>query len=66
MKQVPDIRTIERILHTSKRTHSDGREYALINVLLDDGGEAVCVVGGECEVYLYNGQIRAHIKRRKS
>lgn len=39
--------------------------YALINVTLDDGGEAVVAVGGEVEVYFHKGTVRAFVKKGK-
>lgn len=50
---------IKEILHTDNKG-----AYALVNVLLDDGEEAVVWVGGEVEVYLHRGIVKAHVKRK--
>lgn len=52
---------ITKILHFQNKG-----DYALVNVLLDDGTEAVCIVGGDCEVYFHKGQIKAYVKRNKT
>lgn len=41
--------------------------YANVHVLLDDGTEGICYVGGDCEVYFdpnYN-KIKVFIKKKK-
>jgi hypothetical protein len=40
-------------------------KYGLVHVVLDNGEEAVCIVGGEVKVSMKNGQIRAHVKHKK-
>jgi hypothetical protein len=38
-------------------------EYALVNVLMDDGTEAVVYVGGDCEVFFDKGIVKCFVKR---
>jgi hypothetical protein len=38
-------------------------DYALINVLLDDGTEAIVYVGGNVEVFFHKGAIKAFVKK---
>ncbi len=39
--------------------------YALINVLMEDGTEAVVYCGGDCEVYFDKGKVKAFVKKVK-
>jgi len=49
-----------------KVTHIQNKDtYALVNVLLSDGTEAVCFVGGEVEVFFHHGIIKAFVKKTK-
>ena len=51
----------------TKILHLDNRDtYCLVNVLLDDGTEAVVAVGGEVEVGLHKGVIAAWVKKGTS
>lgn len=50
---------ITKILHMQNKG-----DYALINVLMDDGLEAVVYVGGACEVFFSHGRINAFVKKR--
>lgn len=38
-------------------------EYALVYALTDQGDEVTAIVGGEVEVYLHKGTIRAFVKK---
>lgn len=49
---------ITKILHMQ-----DKDSYALVNVLMSDGTEAVVYVGGDCEVFLDKGIIKAFVKK---
>lgn len=47
-----------------KVTHIQNKNtYALVNVNLSDGTEAVCFVGGEVEVFFHHGIIKAFVKK---
>lgn len=52
---------IVEILHMQNKG-----SYALINVLMDDGTEAVVFCGGDCEVYFNKGRVSAFVKKGKS
>jgi hypothetical protein len=40
-------------------------DYALVNVLLEDGTEAQVYIGGECEVFFHKGTVKAFVKKTK-
>ena len=49
---------ITKILHFTNKD-----SYGLVNVMMEDGTEAVVYVGGDCEVYLNKGRISAFVKK---
>jgi translation elongation factor P/translation initiation factor 5A len=51
---------IIKILH-----FRDKEDYALVDVLLDDGTEAQIYIGGNCEVFFHKGQVKAFVKKAK-
>ncbi len=51
---------IKQILHMQNKG-----DKALVNVLLDDGTEAVVYVSGDVEVFFHKGIVRAYVKKGK-
>ena len=39
-------------------------DHAIVHVIMEDGLECTIWVGGECETYFWNGQARAHVKKK--
>lgn len=49
---------ITKILHMQNKGN-----YALVNVLMEDGTEAVIFCGGDCEVFFDKGVVKAFVKK---
>ncbi len=52
--------TIKQIQHVENKG-----TYLRVHVLMADGTEAQVFVGGECEVYLDHGVVKAFVKKKK-